>query len=610
MAPKPFRVCVTTVESEYNFIMDPAATGKQLLDQVARSIYLREVWYFGLEYTDTKSFNRWLKHEKPVLSQNVQKDQAQVLQFRFLVRFYPEDVSEELIEEITQRLFFRQVKGLILNDSIYCPAETCVLLASYAMQAKFGDYDEDKYPPKSLINERILPERVGDQFQLSNAEWVKRVHIDNYANTFLKWVKRVVNWWKQHERLTKEDAMLEYLKVAQDLEMFGVSYFEIQNKTGTVLLLGVDAIGINIYDTRDKLIPKVGFPWSEIRNVSFKEKKFVIKPADMQSPDFIFISTRIRANRQILSLCMGNHELYARRRRPDTKEITQLKAQAAAEKSARNQERARVRVDTERRKQAEQERESLQEKIDGLERKKPSRRSSESSTTGSIEEQNQRAKESDDKRRKAENAQLRLQRERKEADREYRRTVERTRYEEAEREKARLWRLDNPVCFWVQEIEKTRLLADENAQEAQRKENEARQIEEDLRETQMRIVQAKKSYSNRFTDRSEEYSVPADDTDNDEDENRTHRKKQNFDTTGNTFAHEDMRTTTTTRDQNRTQKLGAERNNLVQRQQNADTLEDKTYRENTTDKGIDKYKTLKKIREGTVKRRIDEFEAM
>ncbi|CAF5203594.1 unnamed protein product [Rotaria magnacalcarata] len=82
--------------------MDPAATGKQLLDQVARSIYLREVWYFGLEYTDTKSFNRWLKHEKPVLSQNVQKDQAQVLQFRFLVRFYPEDVSEELIEEITQ----------------------------------------------------------------------------------------------------------------------------------------------------------------------------------------------------------------------------------------------------------------------------------------------------------------------------------------------------------------------------------------------------------------------------------------------------------------------------------------------------------------------------
>jgi len=57
-----------------------------------------------------------------------------------------------------------------------------------------------------------------------------------------------------------------------------------------------------------------------------------------------------------------------------------------------------------------------------------------------------------------------------------------------------------------------------------------------------------------------------------------------------------------------------------------DTREDKIYRENIVDKGIDKYKTLKKIREGTgtkfvliviltllillVKRRIDEFEAM
>ena len=46
--------------------------------------------------------------------------------------------------------------------------------------------------------------------------------------------------------------MLEYLTIAQDLEMFGISYFEIRNKKGTTLLLGVDAIGINIYDTQDK----------------------------------------------------------------------------------------------------------------------------------------------------------------------------------------------------------------------------------------------------------------------------------------------------------------------------------------------------------------------
>lgn len=46
--------------------------------------------------------------------------------------------------------------------------------------------------------------------------------------------------------------MLEYLKIAQDLEMYGVNYFDIKNKKGTELWLGVDALGLNIYEKEDK----------------------------------------------------------------------------------------------------------------------------------------------------------------------------------------------------------------------------------------------------------------------------------------------------------------------------------------------------------------------
>lgn len=52
--------------------------------------------------------------------------------------------------------------------------------------------------------------------------------------------------------LSREDAMLEYLKIAQDLEMYGVNYFDIKNKKGTLLWLGVDALGLNIYEKDDK----------------------------------------------------------------------------------------------------------------------------------------------------------------------------------------------------------------------------------------------------------------------------------------------------------------------------------------------------------------------
>ncbi len=47
---------------------------------------------------------------------------------------------------------------------------------------------------------------------------------------------------------SRDKAYYEYLRIAQDLEMFGVTYFEIKNKKGTELLLGVDALGLNVYE--------------------------------------------------------------------------------------------------------------------------------------------------------------------------------------------------------------------------------------------------------------------------------------------------------------------------------------------------------------------------
>lgn len=53
-----------------------------------------------------------------------------------LAKFYAEDVADELVQEVTQHLFFLQVKQAILSMDIYCPPEASVLLASYAVQAK------------------------------------------------------------------------------------------------------------------------------------------------------------------------------------------------------------------------------------------------------------------------------------------------------------------------------------------------------------------------------------------------------------------------------------------------------------------------------------------
>ena len=57
---------------------------------------------------------------------------------------------------------------------------------------------------------------------------------------------------KQHRGHSREEAMLEYLKIAQNLEMFGITYFAVMNSKGSEVLLGVDALGINFYDVTDK----------------------------------------------------------------------------------------------------------------------------------------------------------------------------------------------------------------------------------------------------------------------------------------------------------------------------------------------------------------------
>lgn len=38
-----------------------------------------------------------------------------------------------------------------------------------------------------------------------------------------EWEIRVMNWWADHRGMNRETAMIEYLKIAQDLDMYGVN---------------------------------------------------------------------------------------------------------------------------------------------------------------------------------------------------------------------------------------------------------------------------------------------------------------------------------------------------------------------------------------------------
>ncbi|MGH0181736.1 UNVERIFIED_CONTAM: hypothetical protein FKN15_019045 [Acipenser sinensis] len=321
--------------------------GKDLFDLVCRTVGLRESWFFGLQY-NIKDTVAWLKMDKKVLDHDVSKEEP--ITFNFLAKFYPENAEEELVQDITQHLFFLQVKKEILDEEIYCPPEASVLLASYAVQAKYGDYDPGAHKPGFLAQEELLPKRV----------------INLYQMTPEMWEERIAAWYAEHRGRTRDEAEMEYLKIAQDLEMYGVNYFFIRNKKGTNLLLGVDAMGLHIYDPQNKLTPKISFPWNEIRNISYSDKEFAIKPLDKKIDVFKFNSSKLRVNKLILQLCIGNHDLFMRRRRVDSLEVQQMKSQAREEKARKQMERQRLAREKQLRGEAERARDELERRLHQL----------------------------------------------------------------------------------------------------------------------------------------------------------------------------------------------------------------------------------------------------
>ncbi|XP_061461241.1 merlin-like isoform X2 [Rhineura floridana] len=343
--PKTFKVKVTTMETEMEFSCEMKWKGKDLFDQVCRALGLRESWFFGLQYS-IKGMGTWLKMDKKVLDQEIPKEDP--IHCCFLAKFYPEKVEEELLQEITQHLFFLQVKKQILDEEIYCSPEATILLASYAVQAKYGDYDPNLHKPGFLVPEELLPKRVLRQYQMTPDMWEERI----------------TAWYAGHRGIARYEAEMNYLKIAQDLEMYGVNYFPIaQKKNHTDFLLGVDAKGIHVYSINNRFSPNKSFEWSSIRNISYSEKELTIKPIDKKAEVFKFFASQPKVNKLIMQLFIGNHDLFMRRRRVDPIEIQQMKAQAREDKARKKMEHQRLAREKQLREDAERAKEELERRL-------------------------------------------------------------------------------------------------------------------------------------------------------------------------------------------------------------------------------------------------------
>lgn len=306
MSVKPAQILTT--EGAIVIPVRNNALGQDLFTDLCSRLGISNASLFGLQYTDKKDHQAFLNMEKKIVSQDMAKDDQ--YHFIFSCQFFPESIDDEVTDPVLLRLFWKQIRTGVVKDDIYCPPELCVLFAAQSMQADHGDLNIQN--PIHVEAALLLPPRVLAQHGFTPDEWAGRIS----------------NAWLALSGHSREEVIKDYVNIAQDLEQYGIHYFEVTNKRGTKLWLGVHNMGMDVYEYGNKVTPKLGFPWAEIKNIAFNDKKFKIKMVKADAPDFKFYSTRFKVNKRILALCVGNHKLFVNRR----------KAQMLNDKEAENRQ--------------------------------------------------------------------------------------------------------------------------------------------------------------------------------------------------------------------------------------------------------------------------------
>ncbi|CAH8656775.1 unnamed protein product [Schistosoma bovis] len=542
--PKLVPVSVLTKDAQLDFTLKRKASGAQLVSKVCTALGIREMWYFGLQCVDHKNRLTWPEADKKITTTQKIKDGP--LHFDVKVKYYPEDPSNELIDETTRLYFYYDVKDDIVSGRIYCPAETAVLLASYQYLIR-SEGNGPSTVRKPLNISKYLSANVREQYNLTDEEWEAKV----------------MNCVSSHKNMSKDDAVKEYIRIAQDLEMFGVTFFKIKNEKKTDLWLGIDALGLNIYEYDNQLAPKVTFPWNEIQKLSYSRNKFFVKPVEASGKVLVFYTDSTHTSKLILNLSTGNHKLYAIRRQPDSIEVQQMKVKAKERQTIRDAEREKLRAEQEAREVMEKRLQDMQRLMQENEEAFARTQTVLEQYECKVNELNAQLEEEKSARKQLENLQYYLE----EANRKLGLSIE---------ERQRI----------AQERDEINAKINEQNQLLQEREEEKRQFEAELARVRA-MHEAEMDHFSEQKQESDECELEA---------------VNNVD--------EDLRQSKQDTDEDHATRLKLLRQDLSSvRNPNKMQAIDIHY-EDIVSKGMDKYRTLRAIREGNTKKRVDQFESM
>ncbi|XP_066281306.1 tyrosine-protein phosphatase non-receptor type 21-like isoform X1 [Branchiostoma lanceolatum] len=269
--------CTITTES----------TGRHCLEAVGQRLELQEVCYFGLRYLSKRLQLQWVELEKP-LKKQLDKLAHEPLVY-FAVMFYVSNV-QKLNQEITRYLFYLQLKSDVIEGRLPCTPEQAMLLASYAIQAEFGDHDSDKHTV-DFFKDFILFPPAQSQDDTAIADHVREV----------------INAHQRHRGMAPAQAELSYILEAQQLDGYGQEAYPAKDEAGNNLEVGASYVGIFVKHLSG--LPTVYFKWHDVSNIVHNKRLFGVESA--KTGEIVqFVMEDAEMTKYVWRMCVLKHKFY------------------------------------------------------------------------------------------------------------------------------------------------------------------------------------------------------------------------------------------------------------------------------------------------------------
>ncbi|KAL0134444.1 hypothetical protein PUN28_001316 [Cardiocondyla obscurior] len=262
--------------------------GQECLDNVTQRLVLGQPEYFSLRYIcRSTSSLRWIDMDKP-LKRQLEKD-AKSFTLYLRVMYYIVD-AQLIQDEMTRFHYYLQLKNDVLENKIHCNYRQACILASYSMQAEFGNYSPERHTLEYLQQCTFFPNDVGKTDPSGQ---------DSLLHTAICQYKGLIN-------MTQATAEELYISIAMQLEGYGTETFTAKDNSNNKVILGISINGIMVAYPNTQATQF--YRWKDISNVINQKKTFRIEYKLEDAKQFVF--TESREAKYIWRLCIAQHLFY------------------------------------------------------------------------------------------------------------------------------------------------------------------------------------------------------------------------------------------------------------------------------------------------------------